>query len=49
MVKVGGKEKNTKYVKKHKFDEIRGKFTKVWGEETFSETGGNELKQFKND
>jgi len=36
--------KNTKYVKTHKFYEIRGKFAKVGGNNNFPEIGGNVRK-----
>jgi len=33
MVKLGGNEEHIKHVKTDKFDEVRGKFLKVWGKE----------------
>jgi len=39
MVKVGGDEKHRK-CKTRKFDETRGKFAKIGGDNNFSEIGG---------
>ena len=44
MIKLGGNEKHVKYVKKtRKFNETRGKFQKVGGNNNFPEIGENVL------